>query len=206
MAKAASAKVMKAAREHLSKMVGRFGLFRESPGVKALVRVESLNLETLEITLHCVSPVPRLFGDTPWEMGYLGPDLDGRFTIDADPTSVSENFWRNYMCWVELLEAGRGAEQEAELSEALFQKAARELYARFICPALDFEEGEIAFQPESNAVREARIVAEAERTSPIYAAFECKPEFGSPFRTRHFFWLPCAPPPVSSAGSSDATS
>jgi hypothetical protein len=194
MAKAASAKVMKAAREHLSKMVGRFGIFCESPGVKALVRVESVNLETLEITLHCVSPVPKLFGDAPWQMGYLGPDMDRRFTIGADPTSVTADSWRNYMCWVELLEAGRGAEQEAELSEALFMEAARELYARFICPALDGEEGEVAFQPESNAMREARIAAEAERTPPIYAAFECRPEFGSAYRTRHFFWLPCTPP------------
>ena len=194
MAKAASAKVMKAAREHLSKMVGRFGLFCESPGVKALVRVESIILETLEITLHCVSPVPKLFGDTPWQMGYLGPDMDRRFTIGADPTSVTADSWRNYMCWVELLEAGRGAEQEAELSEALFKEAARELYARFICLSIDFLPGNAAAKPESSVARDARIAAESEKTSPFFAAFECRPEFGSAYRTRHFFWLPCTPP------------
>ena len=195
MAKAASAKVMKAAREHLSKMVGRFGQFSESPGVRALVRVEAVNLEKLEITLHCISPVPKSFGDDPWQMGYVGPDMDARFTIDADPTSVSEDFWRNYMCFVTLLEAGRGEAQHGELTDALYEEAAREYYQRFINPdtdgLLDGRDPDV----ETREARDERIAAEATKENPVYAAFECGPERGTPYRTRRFFWLPCAPPP-----------
>ncbi len=96
---------------------------------------------------------------------------------------------------VTLLEAGRGEAQHGELTDALYEEAAREYYQRFINPDTDGRLDGGDPDVETREARDERIAAEATKTNPVYAAFECGPERGTPYRARRFFWLPCAPPP-----------